>query len=101
MIHKTSQRNRGEPDAGHTRTLIAGWWVDWSGSEPSESEVLAYAMPNAEQKAAMVRFEAKDMLTSDLPVARAIRALLRMTKPTNQTVVQWRNAFMDLIDSNV
>lgn len=89
-----------------TYERLAATWRSPLSECPTEAEMLATwqqiraERPELTNPVIAEQKEAKRFLTSDNPTARAIRALLRLTKPANQTVVQWRNAFLDMIDAN-
>lgn len=101
MIHVARQREPSfDPDPGQTRTAIGGYFVEWSVVEPTAAEVEAFVNPPAEVVAASARARAKELISGDRQLARAFRALLRITKPTNRTAVQWRQAFLDAIGAD-
>lgn len=77
------------PDPGQTRTQIGVWWVEWSGTEPTEAEVAAMMTPSPAQVTAGQRTEAKRELADRLPRGKALRSLAAVANDANNDLRRW------------
>lgn len=48
-------------EPGRTREVIAGYYVDWTGARPTDTEVLAVVAPTAQQLIDQAKAAAKDL----------------------------------------
>lgn len=79
MIHTIRERAPAwPPEAGRTRSTIAGLVVDWSVSQPTEAEVLAAWTPSDADKTAANKQAAQQTLAGTTPADFRFRAMLRV-----------------------
>lgn len=63
-------------------------------------QAIVLERPEVSSSAAAARKQAKEAAAGDHQLARVIRALLRITKPSDRTAAQWRQEFLAAIDAD-